>query len=168
MKRLILAIRAFFDTLHQRSIPHQVIDKSGRITWNELWTTVVLTLSKRSVDIKHKVGCIIVNEDNTSILSLGYNGDYKGGSNKRLSTESGQSGFIHAEENALIKLNTSDKRDKKMYLTHSPCYECASKIINADTNIKTIYYIKEYLQPNLTKSGIDICRENGIVIQQIK
>lgn len=114
----------------------------NRIDWDELWLNVADLVSKRSVDQKLKVGCIIVSMDNTRVLSLGYNGDEKGGQNVRQSMESGKSGFIHAEINALIKSDFNSIDQKKMYITHSPCIMCSKAIINA--GIKEVYYKQVY------------------------
>ena len=43
-------------------------------------------------------------------------GDQKGGSNERDSLVVGQSGFIHAEDNALIKLDYNNPKYKKFCL----------------------------------------------------
>lgn len=86
----------------------------------------------RSYDCKIKVGSVIVTEDNTQVLALGYNGNYKGGPNERDSLEHGKSGFVHAEMNALVKCDFTHPKKKIMYLTHSPCLICSKLIVNAD------------------------------------
>lgn len=102
-------------------------------SWNSIFISLAKNIANRSHDTKYKVGCVITNKDNTKVLAFGYNGDEHKGSNTRDSLESGCSGFIHAEENALIKLNY-DEPYKKVYLTHSPCKMCAKKLINAKVN----------------------------------
>lgn len=62
-----------------------------------------------SYDNKHKVGCLIIDKNMTKQYSMGYNGNYSGGPNERDSNESGQSGYIHGEINALLKLNIIDR-----------------------------------------------------------
>lgn len=104
----------------------------NRISWNDLWSNMARLVSMRSPDPKLKVGCIIVTKDNTRVLSIGYNGDHKGGSNERDSMESGGSGFIHAEINALLKSNFESLQEKFMYITHSPCMMCSKAIINSE------------------------------------
>jgi dCMP deaminase len=103
---------------------------------------ITKTIAERSYDPRLKVGAIIVSEDNTRLLSLGYNGNYKGGPNEPDSFDPGMSGFIHAEVNALIKCDYNLNRKKIMYLTHSPCLSCAKLIINAD--ISEVIYENEY------------------------
>lgn len=133
-----------------------------RKTWDEIWGEFVSSISERSADPKFRVGCIIVSDDNTQVLSIGYNGDQKGGTNKRESLESGKSGFIHAEVNALIKLDYNNPKDKKLYLTHSPCQVCAKCIINA--NISEVIYLDVYEND---KKGINILEESGITVRKL-
>lgn len=63
-----------------------------RPSWDEAWSSFALTISKRSIDPRFKVGAVIVTEDDTQVLSVGYNGDQAGGSNEVESLEPGQSG----------------------------------------------------------------------------
>lgn len=129
--------------------------------WDDIWKNFVYEIAKRSVDPKYKVGAVIVTDDNTQVLALGYNGDHKGGSNRRDSLEKGKSGFIHAEVNALIKCDYNNPKIKKMYLTHSPCAVCAKCIINA--GIDEVIYCEEY--EDLT--GLEILKEGNVSIRKV-
>jgi len=131
-----------------------------RPTWNQIWMLLATSVADRSYDEKTKVGSVVVTEDNTSVLAIGYNGDEKGGENKRDSNVRGESGFIHAEANALLKLNFIDPRNKKMYITSSPCIVCARMIINAD--IKEVIYLEEFRE---TK-GIELLEARGVKVQE--
>ena len=91
-------------------------------------------IARRSPDPNFKVGCCIVSQDNCQVLAIGYNGDHKGGPNVRESMEPGCSGFIHAEINALIKLDYNNPKAKTLYITLSPCIDCAKAIINGGIN----------------------------------
>ena len=128
----------------------------NRPDWNTIWKEFVTSISRRSPDPKFQVGAVIVTDDNTQVLALGYNGDHKGGPNVRDSEESGHSGFIHAEINALIKLDYNNPKRKVMYVTLSPCYMCAKAIINA--GISEVRYTNEYRD----KSGIELLERHGI------
>ena len=134
-------------------------DKEKRPEWNNIWKRFAFDIAKRSPDPKFQVGAVIVTEDNTQVLALGYNGDHKGGPNCRDSLQTGQSGFIHAEVNALIKCDFNNPKPKKMYLTHSPCPVCAKCIVNA--GIEQVLYVQDYT-PDL--SGIDILRSCDISV----
>jgi len=134
----------------------------NRPDWNTIWSDFVTNIAKRSPDQKFQVGAVIVTEDNTQVLALGYNGDHKGGPNQRDSLETGRSGFIHAEVNALIKCDFNNPKRKKMYLTHSPCPVCAKCIVNA--GIEEVLYIKDY-EPDIT--GIDILKDSNIKVVKL-
>jgi dCMP deaminase len=134
----------------------------NRPDWDQIWMDFAHTIAKRSLDDKHKVGAVIINEDNTQVLAIGYNGDQKGGPNKRESMEVGGSGFIHAEINALIKCDYNYGKKKKMYLTLSPCKMCAKAIVNAG--------IDEVIFDNLyqhSENAINIMVNAGIKVRAI-
>ena len=101
-----------------------------RPKWDEIWMDFAGNIARRSPDPNFKVGCCIVSQDNCQVLAIGYNGDHKGGTNERESLEPGGSGFIHAEINALIKLDYNNPKKKTLYITLSPCKQCAKAIIN--------------------------------------
>jgi dCMP deaminase len=130
-----------------------------RPSWDSIWIKFAHDIAERSPDPKYKVGAVIVNESNTQVLAVGYNGDHKGGPNTRESMQVGGSGFIHAEINALIKCDFNYPKKKKMYLTLSPCRMCAKAIVNA--GIDEVVYYKEYEESN----GIDILKEAGISVK---
>jgi len=127
-----------------------------RPDWDEIWMSVAQTVARRSYDPRHQVGAIVVTVDNTQVLSVGYNGNYSGGPNEVESTTPGQSGMIHAEINALIKLDYNNPKRKKMYVTLSPCRACAKAIVNG--GIAEVIYNEEYRDA----SGLEIFRDANI------
>jgi dCMP deaminase len=135
--------------------------ESERPTWDEVWTEMAQIISKRSLDPRTRVGVVIVTDDNTQVLAVGYNGDHRGGSNTVESHEPGQSGFIHAEINALIKCDFNHPKPKKMYLTVSPCRQCAKAIVNG--GIKEVIFKKKYRD----ESGIELLTQAGIVVRHL-
>tara|TARA_Y100000310_G_C20435695_1_gene693618 strand:- start:250 stop:741 length:492 start_codon:yes stop_codon:yes gene_type:complete len=130
-----------------------------RPSWDCIWSDFATSISKRSCDTKYKVGAVIVTSDNTQVLAIGYNGDEKGGANKRASEEKDCSGFLHAEVNALLKCDYNFPKDKKIYVTLSPCIMCAKAIINSD--IKRVIYINKY-----DDEGIALLRKHRIQVTQ--
>ena len=72
------------------------------------------------------------------------------------SEEPGQSGFLHAEINALLKLDYNNPKRKKMYLTLSPCQMCAKAIVNA--GVDEVVYHEEYRDT----TGIQILKDSGV------
>ena len=130
-----------------------------RPSWDEIWMNVALEIARRSTDPRLKVGCVVVADDNTQLLALGYNGNYAGGPEEPESNEPGQTGFLHAEENCCIKLDYNNSKHKKMYITHSPCRMCAKRLVNAKIN--EVIYKDEYRDI----SGLDILRASGIIVR---
>ena len=131
-----------------------------RPSWDEIWLEFAHLIAKRSVDEKYKVGAVIVTDDNTQVLSVGYNGDHKGGPNQRMSLKQGESGFIHAEINALIKCDYNNHKRKIMFLTLSPCKMCAKAIINA--GISEVVYAEEYIDIQ----GIKLLKKSDILVRK--
>jgi len=74
----------------------------------------------------------------------------------------GQSGFIHAEINALIKCDYNYPKKKKMYLTLSPFDVCAKAIVNA--GISEVIYSEFY--PN-SENSIKILKDAGIAVRTV-
>jgi len=101
-------------------------------------------LSTLSYDQKYKVSAIIITPDYREVCAIGYNGGYKGGPNERSSLEHGNSGFLHAEENALFHLcKPYELRNGLIMLcTHKPCSMCARRIVNS--GIQKVIYENDY------------------------
>ena len=87
-----------------------------RPSWDSVWANVAREISRRSYDPRYQVGAIVVTSDNTQVLSVGYNGNYAGGPNEVESEDPGQSGFIHAEINCLLKMDYNNPKKKVMTL----------------------------------------------------
>lgn len=133
-----------------------------RPTWDEVWMKTAETLAERSYDPRYKVGAIVVTEDNTQVLAVGYNGNYSGGPNQVESETPGESGMIHAEINALLKMDYNNPKKKKMYVTLSPCKMCAKAIINS--GIEEVIYKTEYRD----SSSIEMLKNMSVQTRQLK
>ena len=129
---------------------------------------IALRWSKLSMAKRKKVGCIIVK--NGSIISDGYNGTPSGFDNdceledpfnKSLITKAE---VLHAESNAITKLakSTQSSARSTMYITISPCVDCAKLIIQS--GIERVVYGELYKN----KDGINLLSEAGIKIYEIK
>ena len=69
--------------------------------------------------------------------------------------------MIHAEINALLKMDYNNPKKKKLYVTLSPCRMCSKAIINA--GISEVIYDEEYRDT----SSLDMLRSQGIIVRQI-
>jgi dCMP deaminase len=132
----------------------------NRPTWKEIWMNVAELMAQRSHHPTFKVGAIVTSNDNTQILSVGYNGNEAGGENEPESCEPGMSGLLHAEINCLLKLDYNNPKDKTMFLTLSPCPLCAKAIVNS--GIKHVIYKEEYRE----LKGLEILINAGIKVEK--
>jgi len=130
--------------------------------WHRRYLRIANEYAAESKDPKFKVGALIVTPDD--VLYPGYNGDERGGSNTRDSMDTGGSGFIHGEINALIKFNPSLHKGSVMYITYNPCIVCARAIINT-RSIDAVFYDKEY---SGDMRGVDLLRKRGIVCRRLE
>ncbi|MCH5181231.1 MAG: dCMP deaminase family protein [Prevotellaceae bacterium] len=111
---------------------------------------------------RRQVGALIVKDK--MIISDGYNGTPSGFENI-CEDEQGRTKpyVLHAEANAITKIarsgNNSDSAT--LYVTDSPCIECAKLIIQS--GIRRVVYSKTY---RLTE-GIDLLKRAGIEVVYI-
>tara|TARA_B100000161_G_scaffold264032_1_gene236468 strand:- start:1009 stop:1434 length:426 start_codon:yes stop_codon:yes gene_type:complete len=134
--------------------------KNDRPEWDSIWMDFAHLIAKRSYDPRYQVGSVIVTDTNTQVLAIGYNGNYAGGPNEVESTQPGESGMIHAEINALIKLDYNNPSRKIMYLTLSPCRACAKAIING--GISEVVYCEKYRDC----SSLELLSQAGVKVRQ--
>ena len=116
--------------------------------------------SKMSTANRLKVGCIAVRDGR--ILSVGYNGMPSGWSNECEVDDKTKPEVLHAEANCLMKLaqSTETSKDSILFITHSPCVECAKLIHQAGVR-KVIYKTKYRVDAGidfLTKSKIEVIK----------
>ena len=154
------AERAFIERFITLFPEHSKTRAVERVSWDATWMTMARQIAQRSYDPRLKVGAVIVNDENTMILSHGYNGNYRGGPNETESSEPGKSGMIHAELNAIIKLDYHSLQQKYLYVTHSPCEMCAKAIINA--RISKVVYESDYRD----FSGITLLKKAGVLVHK--
>ena len=109
---------------------------------------------------RRKVGALVVKQK--MIISDGYNGTPRGFENI-CEEENGitKPYVLHAEANAITKLARSGNNSdgSTLYVTASPCIECAKLIIQA--GIKRVVYGEKY---RLTE-GIDLLKRANIEIE---
>jgi len=128
------------------------------------------TFANLSTAEKLKVGAIVVKDNR--IISIGYNGMPSGWSNvceevwfdeEDKPHKVTRPEVIHAEANAIAKLaKTTESGDgAEMYITHSPCVECAKQIYTA--GVTKVYYKEKYR----LETGIDFLKKCGVEVEQI-
>ena len=97
-----------------------------------------ISLAGLSQCSRKQVGCIIFPEDFSAVEAIGYNGPPTGGGHE-CTGKSGSCGCVHAEANAISKLNTAE-RNLILFCTWSPCIRCAGLIANTKRISRVLYY----------------------------
>lgn len=117
---------------------------------------------------RKKVGAVLAN--NTNILSYGWNGTPAGDDNTCETTNGAgelvtKPEVLHAESNALMKLvssGSSRSEGATLYVTLSPCFECAKLIKQA--KISRVVYKEQYRDA----SGISFLTSRGVVVDKLE
>ena len=115
--------------------------------------------AKNSYCTRRQVGALVVK--NNMIISDGYNGTPSGFENVCEDDNGITKPYVlHAEANAITKLARSSNNSEgaTIYITASPCIECAKLIIQA--GIKRVVYGEKY---RLT-DGIELLERAGIEV----
>ncbi len=111
---------------------------------------------------RRKVGALVVKDK--MIISDGYNGTPSGFENVCEDESNVTKPYVlHAEANAITKIARSNNNSEgaTLYVTASPCIECAKLIIQA--GIKRVVYGEKY---RLT-DGIDLLERAGIIVEYL-
>lgn len=121
-----------------------------------VFANFVRDLASLSKCEERKVAAIITDRELTQIYSIGLNGGPKGLVDCMCKID-GKYGCVHAEINALIKCR-SDAPGKVMFVSLSPCKQCAAAIINAPGGFSTVYYLQQWKDT----TGIELLKKAGI------
>ena len=111
---------------------------------------------------RRKVGALIVK--NKMIISDGYNGTPPGFENICEDENNVTKPYVlHAEANAITKIARSNNSSDgaTLYITDSPCIECAKLIIQS--GIKRVVYSKKYRLDD----GLNLLRKANIEVEYI-
>lgn len=116
-----------------------------RQSWDDYFISLARTVAGRATCPRLSVGAVVVDRQH-HILSTGYNGaprmhphctdvgcDMVGGSCKRT---------VHAEDNAIHRVDGSERRGTTVYLTHPPCMSCA--VLLAKNGVSEVVYGDDY------------------------
>jgi dCMP deaminase len=70
---------------------------------------------------------------------------------------------LHAESNAVSKMarSTVSADGADMFITHSPCIDCAKLIFQA--GVRRVFYSTEYR----SRAGVEFLQKSGITVEQI-
>ena len=116
-----------------------------RISRQVMFMQIAEVISRRSTCFRRNVGAIIVRDNN--IVSMGYNGPDHGEphctGNGCADPVNGCTRSIHAEKNAVDRVPEGLFGPFTMYVTESPCPDCAQYILN-QLDIREVYFMHQY------------------------
>jgi len=130
--------------------------------------------ARRAAELSHarrlQVGAVIVKDD--TVISYGYNGMPAGWDNNcedEVYQQDGTAGLktklevLHAESNSIAKLakSTNSGLDADLFVTHSPCLDCAKLIYQS--GIRRVYFGQAYRD----NAGIEFLEKSGITVNKL-
>lgn len=133
-----------------------------RPTLQEIAINLVKDVRRRSTCQRRQQSCAITDSEYWRILAYGYNGRASGEEHGCDSLEAGKCNCIHAETNALIKLDTH-LDNLILICTQSPCIMCARLIVNS-RKIRKVFYFEPYRD----LSGVNLLKRFGIDTKILK
>jgi dCMP deaminase len=158
--------RMFFDYVvkgkYQNNNREEKINKildEKKDRYDKTYMRMALEWAKLSHCNRAKVGSLIVKDG--MIISDGFNGTPTGFKNVCEDDNNDSHWYvIHSEANAILKCakNGSSCKGATIYLTHSPCKDCAKMIYQS--GIQRIVYNKKYRD----NDGIDFLEKSGLEI----
>lgn len=133
--------------------------KKKQFLLDERYMRMARIWAENSYCVRRKVGALLVKDK--MIISDGYNGTPSGFENICEDDDNVSKPYVlHAEANAITKIarssNSSD--GATLYVTASPCIECAKLIIQA--GIKRVVYGEQYR----IMDGVELLERAGIEV----
>lgn len=130
--------------------------------------------ASKSKDPKTKVGSCLVNDKR--LLSIGYNGAPRGFPDEIVPKDSDikslrdnkNSYMVHSELNAILNYGGSlnDLQGATLYVTISPCHECAKVIIQ--TGIKRVVYLEDYHRSETCNMAKLLFKISGVKCERLE
>jgi dCMP deaminase len=142
-----------------------------KIKFKQLYMDWARRAAQLSPARRLNVGAVIVKDD--TVISYGYNGMPAGWDNNcedELQWPNGDIQFLttkpevlHAESNAIAKLakSTNSGLNADLFVTHSPCMECAKLIFQS--GIRRVFYAEDYRDD----SGIQFLNKSGVTVEKL-
>jgi dCMP deaminase len=128
--------------------------------YDTLYMNIAEAIADMSVDLKYKVGAIIVRD---GILAEGWNGAPAGFPNDtRDDDNTTHPWIIHAEQNAIAKCARKGIScdGATIYVTLAPCRDCARMIIQS--GIKEVVYRDRF---NKDEEGLAMLERAGVAVE---
>ena len=134
-------------------------DNQKQSEFDKRYVRMAAIWAENSYCQRRKVGCLVVKGN--MIISDGYNGTPSGFENICEDENNVTKPYVlHAEANAITKIARSGNSSEgaTMYVTASPCIECAKLIIQS--GIRRVVYSEKYR----LEDGINLLKRAGIEV----
>ena len=138
------------------------MDKSKQRLLDERYLRMARIWAENSYCVRRQVGALIVRGN--AIISDGYNGTPSGFENMCEDEYNKTKPYVlHAEANAITKVAKSNNSSlgATLYVTASPCIECAKLIIQA--GIRRVVYSENYR----SEDGVRLLQQANIEVELI-
>lgn len=137
------------------------VDKQREL--DERYLSMARIWAENSYCVRRKVGALMVKDK--MIISDGYNGTPSGFENVCEFEDTGKTKpyVLHAEANAITKVakSQSSSSGATLYITASPCIECAKLIIQAGI-VRVVYADKYHAM-----EGVELLQRAGIEVIEL-
>ena len=138
------------------------MNKEKQLQFDQRYLGMARIWAQNSYCQRRQVGALVVKDG--MIISDGYNGTTSGFENVCEDENNVTKPYVlHAEANAITKLARSNNNSdgSTLYVTASPCIECAKLIIQA--GIKRVVYGEKYR----LEDGIELLKRANIEVQYL-
>lgn len=138
-------------------------EQEKRLWLDKRYLRMARIWSENSYCKRRQVGALIVKDK--SIISDGYNGTPSGFENLCEDEENTTKPYVlHAEANAITKVAKSSNSSEgaTLYVTASPCIECAKLIIQA--GIRRVVYSEKYRYTD----GIELLKKAAVEVDFVE
>lgn len=143
---------------------------SKRPDWDEYFLKMAYVVATRATCDRKHVGAILVDDDNR-IVATGYNGSPAGAPHcddvgHLMVNMGGRESCIrtlHAESNVLDYAGAF-ARDCTLYVTVTPCFDCAKRIVNSGV-VRVVWNEHYESRYNQSSTVIDFLRSCGVDVQ---
>lgn len=141
----------------------KMTEQEKRLWLDKRYLRMARIWSENSYCKRRQVGALIVKDK--SIISDGYNGTPSGFENLCEDEENTTKPYVlHAEANAITKVAKSSNSSEgaTLYVTASPCIECAKLIIQA--GIRRVVYSEKYRYTD----GIELLKKAAVEVDFVE
>lgn len=175
-KSIVDKLETVYYTKEQSTIlgEGKILSSYYRKSWDEYFMELSFSVAERATCSRRRVGAVLVKDK--KLMGTGYNGSpsgvadcYEQGCMIEHYHEDDKEKercvrTIHAEVNLMLFTDRSDREDATVFVTDSPCFNCAKMLANS--GIKEVVYKREYEKDH--PKVANLFKEANILYRQYK